>query len=140
MTDEQSAPPDPTPKGRRPLTPGERGCAVLLAIILIPTCILLWAGLADKGTSTPTASLNSCQRAFATASAIDEYSDTVSDLDPAVRNCSLHGWRAAATEYPGALSTKDVELFVANRCLHEPSLANSPICAEVKPLFPDMFP
>ena len=70
-----------------------------------------------------------CEKAFSDAANISDFSDTVEDLDPAVRACStVAEWTAASNEHPGALDGASPLTFLQNRCRFGPTSAK--ICAE----------
>lgn len=65
-----------------------------------------------------------CDDAWKEAAAIDNMSDTVEDLDPAVVACkSLDEWNIAANRYPAALDGADSVLYLSNRCYFGPKSA-----------------
>jgi hypothetical protein len=75
------------------------------------------------------AQLSACEQAVKAASEIDDMHDTVTDLDPAIRDCgTLAEFTAAAAKYPTALDGADAATFVGNRCTYESSLSTTPIC------------
>ena len=83
-----------------------------------------------------------CDQAFATAAAVDELQDTVSDLYPAALVCvSVADWVAAAEANPGAIDADPVE-FLTNVCRYADqdaavspqegaAVVEGPLCAEV---------
>lgn len=85
--------------------------------------------------SAPTVSLapSACEAAIASAAAISDIDDQVTDLDPAIKACgSLAEFARIAANYPTALDEAPPELFVSNRCECEPTLATTPICEALK--------
>ena len=76
----------------------------------------------SKPTSIPINA--SCEKAWRDAASIDDMSDTVEDLDPAVFACrSLDEWNAVEANYPAALDGVDSVLFLSNRCYYGPKSA-----------------
>jgi len=74
-----------------------------------------------------------CDADWAAAAAIDDLSDTVQELDPAVRSCAtLAAWGAASDAYPAALDGVDPWTFLGNRCDDSAAdLASTPLCREL---------
>ena len=70
-----------------------------------------------------------CEKAFSDAASIGDFSDTVEDLDPAVRACStVAEWTVASKKHPGALDGVSPLTFLQNRCRFGPTSAK--ICSE----------
>lgn len=105
---------------------------LLLATILVAACSA--SGPAAATTSRPAAATTSaCESAVAAAAAIDDMSDTVSDLDPAIRNCAtIEDLRAAAAKYPKAFDGVDPVEFVRNRCASSSGPTAAGLCSLVK--------
>ena len=90
-------------------------------------------GGAPTVASSPAATVSeACAAAFAAAAAVSSSSDTVEDLDPAVKACeTLTEWTAAAVAYPDALDTADPREFLGNRCLYGEGLASTALCSSL---------
>jgi hypothetical protein len=73
-----------------------------------------------------------CSDAMAAAAAIGDISDTVADLEPAIRACeTLAEWIAASDANPAALDGAPAKLFAQNACASLEGLAEVPLCVEV---------
>ena len=84
-------------------------------------------GTPDGGTPA-----TACRAAFEAAANVDEMSDSVSDLYPAVRACgSVVEWTGAFDAVQGAGFTGPAEEVLANVCT-APELAGEPLCVEVQ--------
>lgn len=73
-----------------------------------------------------------CSDAMAAAAAIGDTSNTVADLEPAIRACeTLAEWIAVSDANPAALDGASPKLFAQNACASLEALANEPLCLEV---------
>ena len=90
-----------------------------------PSALAACAPAVDSGSTA-------CDDAMAAAAAVDENSDTVADLYPAVRACqTLAEWTAASDAHPTALDGANAKLFAQNACANGEGLADEPLCVEV---------
>ena len=82
---------------------------------------------------SPGSDADPCAAAVVEAAAIDASSDTVEDLDDAIRRCeSVEEFTTVADSYPDALDGAGATTFLTNRCQFEPSLGETAICQELK--------
>lgn len=100
------------------------------------------ASVAAAASSTPSPTptvaptVSACEQDLAAAAAVPDTQDTVTDLDPAIRDCpSLAEFARIAASYPAALDAGvDATVFVTNRCQDATAgLAGAALCAEVAP-------
>jgi hypothetical protein len=81
----------------------------------------------------PAVAPSACEAAVAAAAAFDDSSDTIEQLDPALRACtSLAELKAASDKYPSAFDGADPVIFATNRCSSSSAPAGAAICALVK--------
>jgi hypothetical protein len=104
----------------------------LLAIALIAAgCSGSATGPAASAQIPTPAPVSACDADFAAAAAVDDMSDSVSDLYPAVRDCrSLEEWSAAFVAHDGAGFVGDPIEFLRNAC-RGPEINNEPLCKSV---------
>lgn len=68
-------------------------------------------------TPTPLSISAACEQAFATAAAVDEMHDTVEDMYPAIRSCTLEEWRAQWDRYDGLGFIGTADEVLTNMCM-----------------------
>ena len=91
-----------------------------------------FAASAETSAGSSVAVSAACSDAMAAAAAINNVSDTVADLEPAIRACdTLAEWIAASDANPAALDGASPKLFLQNACASLEALANEPLCTEV---------
>lgn len=102
-----------------------RGRSVLVAALVLNAAC---SGPPGQPAVAPSA----CETAVAAAAAFDDNSDTIEQLDPALRACtSLAELKAASDKYPSAFDGVDPAVFAANRCASSSAPAGAAICALV---------
>lgn len=100
--------------------------------ILVAGATLL-AGACSGPPGVPAVPPSACEAAVAAAAAVDDNSDTIEQLDPALRACTtLADLKAASAKYPSAFDGVDPVVFAANRCDSSSAPAGAAICALVK--------
>jgi hypothetical protein len=105
------------------------GCLVPVAL----TSALLIAAGCTGPPGVPAVAPSACEAAVAAAAAFDDNSDTIEQLDPALRACSsLAELKAASVKYPSAFDGVDPVIFATNRCASSSAPAGAAICALVK--------
>jgi hypothetical protein len=100
---------------------------VLAIAVILAAC----AGATPTSPPTPTAA-TACDAAFAAAAGVDEMSDSVSDLYPAIRTCStVTAWSAAFAVHGGAGFTGTPTDVLRNACTAA-EVASAPLCKSVE--------
>ena len=118
--------------------------ATTLLLLSVTACIPGGASSSDNASVAASAETSTggssvavsaaCSDAMAAAAASNNVSDTVADLEPAIRACkTLAEWIAASDANPAALDGASPELFVQNACASLEALANEPLCRAVGP-------
>ena len=74
---------------------------------------------------------SACAQAFDSAAAVDPMQDTVSDLYPAVRACSLTEWRTEFAAHNGAGFSGSADSVLGNVCFAS-EVASTALCKEVQ--------
>ena len=131
------------------------GCGGCLGIIAIAFVVVVVIGIftedpaEDSSTNTPSVTdlvtapaaadpegesvASPCIRAFATAAAVSEYSDTREDLFPAYSACgSIDEWKEAYALHPNAIDGGSPEQHAMTVCAdNQAELGETPICQAV---------
>jgi hypothetical protein len=77
--------------------------------------------------------VSACESAVQAAAAFDDNSDTIEQLDPALRACtSLAELKVASDKYPAAFDGVDPVEFAQNRCASTNGPSSAAICQLVK--------
>lgn len=102
-------------------TVADAACAWSMQVELDPGENVLTFRLDDESTersvAVTLAEQSACADAFAAAAAVDEMNDSVTDLYPAVRACSLGEWRAEFERHDGLRFSGTADSVLANMCL-----------------------
>jgi hypothetical protein len=100
---------------------------------VVTVLVVLGAVLVGCSPSPHGGGESACESAVAAAAAVDANSDTVADLDPALRNCtSIAELKAASDKYPAAFDGVDPVVFATNRCASSSAPTGAAICMLVK--------
>jgi hypothetical protein len=93
--------------------------------------VLLTAGCGSGGALSGGAAGSACKAAFDAAAAVDPMQDSVADLYPAIRACSLADWRTEFTAHGGAGFTGTPDEVLRNAC-QSAEVASTALCQRVQ--------
>lgn len=106
-----------------------RGGGGVACVAFIAMLIAACGGSTPGSTVSPPVS--ACGAAFDAAAAVDPMQDSVSDLYPAIRACSLADWRTEFAAHDGAGFTGTADEVLRNACSAD-AVASTALCTQVE--------